>query len=43
VYLHGQPQQLQSRDVSLPQRETGPAASELWMDRASQSFSGGGY
>ena len=44
VYLHGQPQHaLQSRDVSLPQRETGPAASELWMDRASQSFSGGGY
>lgn len=38
-----QQQQLQSRDVSLPQRETGPAASELWIDRASQSFSGGGY
>ena len=46
AYLHGLPQQhqeLQSRDVSLPQRETGPANSELWIDRASQSFSGGGY
>ena len=46
VYLHGQQQQheLQSRAVSLPrQQETGPAASELWIDRASQSFSGGGY
>ena len=46
VYLHQEQQQqhqLQSRDVSLPQRETGPVASELWIDRASQSFSGGGY
>ena len=35
-------QSLQSRDVSLP-RESAPSASEAWMDRASQSFSGGGY
>ena len=35
-------QSLQSRDVSLP-RESRPSASEAWMDRASQSFSGGGY
>lgn len=32
---------LQSRDVSLP-RQNVPAATEAWMDRASQSF-GGGY
>lgn len=38
--MNGQP--LQSRDVSLPQ-QSAPAANEAWMDRASQSFSGGGY
>lgn len=37
-----QPHALQSRDVSLP-RQGAPSASEAWMDRASQSFSGGGY
>ena len=33
---------LQSRDVSLPRHEA-PHTSASWMDRASQSFSGGGY
>lgn len=32
---------LQSRDVALPQGTV--HASEAWMERASQSFSGGGY
>ena len=40
VRLDAQP--LQSRDVSLP-RQGVPSAGETWMDRASQSFSGGGY
>ena len=35
-------QSLQTRDVSLPQQGV-PAASDAWMDRASQSFGGGGY
>jgi hypothetical protein len=33
---------LQSRDVSLPRHEA-PRANEAWMDRASQSFGGGGF
>jgi hypothetical protein len=33
---------LQSRDVALPQA-TLHSSSDAWMDRASQSFSGGGY
>jgi hypothetical protein len=35
-------QTLQSRDVSLP-RQTETPATEAWIDRASQNFSGGGY
>ena len=34
---------LQSRDVSLPRQTPPSVADELWMERASQSFSGGGY
>ena len=37
------PQSLQSRDVSLPQQTAPSADEELWMDHASQNFSGGGY
>jgi len=37
-----QTRSFQSRDVALPQA-TVPAAEENWMDRASESFSGGGY
>ena len=35
-------QRLQSRNVALPQAGA-PSMNESWMDRASQSFSGGGY
>ena len=36
-------QSLQTREVSLP-RQTPPSANEeLWLDRASQNFDGGGY
>jgi hypothetical protein len=34
---------LQSREVALPQAAPVTGAEEQWMDRASQSFSGGGY
>jgi hypothetical protein len=37
------PQSLQSRNVSLPRQSPPSANEELWMDRASESFSGGGY
>lgn len=36
-------QSLQTRDVSLPRQTSPSPAGELWIDRASQSFSGGGY
>ena len=35
-------QSLQTRDVSLP-RQAPHSVNEHWMDRASQSFGGGGY
>lgn len=37
-----QPHALHSRDVSLP-RQSALSASEAWVDRASESFSGGCY
>jgi hypothetical protein len=34
---------LQSREVALPRTAPVTGAEEQWMDRASESFSGGGY
>jgi hypothetical protein len=34
---------LQSREVALPRVAPVTSAEEAWMDRASQSFDGGGY
>jgi hypothetical protein len=37
------PEQFETRGVALPTEPAPSANEENWMDRASQSFSGGGY
>jgi hypothetical protein len=37
------PEQFETRGVALPTGAAPSAGEENWMDRASQSFSGGGY
>ena len=37
------PEQFETRSVALPAERAPSAAEENWMDRASESFSGGGY
>lgn len=36
-------EQFQTRGVSMPTEAAPTAAEENWMDRASESYSGGGY
>ena len=37
------PEQFETRGVALPTEPAPSGNEENWMDRASQSFSGGGY